>query len=196
MSLETEKFYNNKYCERINAKRWRFNLTPKTMLVLHDYFKPKSVIDVGCANGLHLKAFKELGVERLFGIEGTSAWAPYIEKYFGDQYIIADLRKPLPSIGSKFDLVISFEVLEHLEKEFAKQAVQNICSLGDTLVITANPTHGGFYHLNPKPKKYWIKLFEDEGFEFCEDDVEQLQSVYQKGRCSQWFKTGLMVFKR
>lgn len=194
--LKTEKFYNDSYCERIEAKEWRFKLIPKTMLVLYDYFKPNSVIDVGCANGLHLKALKELGAKRLFGIEGTSYWAPYIEKHFGDQYLIADLRNPLPPIDGKFDLVMSFEMLEHLEKESAKQAVKNIISLGDTIIVSANPSHGGFYHLNAKPKKYWIDLFESEGVTYQPEDVDQLQTVFQKGRCSRWFKTGLMVFKR
>lgn len=193
--LNTEKFYSESYCKRIDAKQWRFNLTPKTILVLHQYFQPESVIDVGCANGLHLAAFKSLGVKKLFGIEGTKHWAPYIEKYFGSDYLIHDLREPLPDVG-KFDLVTSFEVLEHLEEVCAEQAVENIVNLGDVLCVTANPSHGGFYHLNAKPKKYWISLFESKGVKYCEDEVEQLQTVFQKGRCSGWFKTGLMVFRK
>ena len=72
----------------------------------------------------------------------------------------------------------------------------NIINLGDTIIVSANPSHGGFYHLNAKPKKYWIDLFESENVIYQPDDVEQLQTVYQKGRCSGWFKTGLMVFRK
>lgn len=193
--LDTEKFYNEDYCKKIDAKQWRHEQTPANMKVLFDHFQPSSVIDVGCANGLHLKAFKDLGIKRLFGIEGTSSWAPYIEKYFSDQYIITDLRQPLPYIG-KFDLVLSLEVLEHLEKESAKQAVENLIGLGDVLCISANPSKGGFYHINPMPKEYWLDIFNTFNMRYCPDEVDKLQSTYQKMSCSQWFKTDLMVFRK
>lgn len=193
--LETEKFYSETYCRRIDAKQWRHELTPQTMTVLYNFFEPKSVIDVGCANGLHLKAFKQLGVEKLFGIEGTPHWAPYIKKYFGENYLIADLRESI-ELKDKYDLVISFEVLEHLEEEKAEQAAKNLVSFGDVLCISANPTRGGFYHLNAKPKRYWVDIFELLGMTYCQDEVDQLQTVFQKGRCSGWFKTGLMVFRK
>jgi SAM-dependent methyltransferase len=192
--LNTEKFYDSAYCKKIDAKKWRHRQIPNVMKVIYDHFKPSSLIDVGCANGLHLKAFKELGVTRLFGIEGTSHFAPYIEKYFGDQYIISDLRHPLPYIG-KFDLVISFEVLEHLEKGAAKRAVENLINLGNTLCVSANPSKGGFYHLNPKPKEYWLDIFTSFDMIYCGDEVNKLQSIFSKMNCSQWFKTDLMVFR-
>ncbi|MHA2022483.1 MAG: hypothetical protein ACTSWQ_02365, partial [Candidatus Thorarchaeota archaeon] len=78
--INTAELYNGKYCARIDAKEWRFKVTPQTVKIIYDHFKPESVIDVGCANGIHLKVFKDLGVRRLLGIEGTPSWAPYIEK--------------------------------------------------------------------------------------------------------------------
>lgn len=192
--FNVDELYNKAYCEKIEAKKWRFKLTPPSVKVLYDHFRPDSVIDVGCANGLHLKAFKELGVSRLFGIEGTIYWVTFIEKYFGDQYVILDLRYPFPHIG-KFDLVICFEVLEHLEKRYSTQAVQNLCNLGSTLCISACPIKGGFHHFNPQPKEYWIEKFEKEHFTYCENEVNELQSKFQEMRCSGWFKTGLKVFR-
>jgi SAM-dependent methyltransferase len=195
MKVITSDLYDSEYCERIDAKQWRHDLTPLTMKVLYDHFKPNSVIDIGCANGLHLRAFKDLGVRRLFGIEGTVHWVPYIEKYFGYNYIIADLREPLPKIGGKFDLVICFEVLEHLEKSFASRAVDNLISFGDTLCVSACPSKGGFHHFNPKPKEYWIKKFEKRNFKYCEDEVNELQEIYKNMNCSGWFKTSLKIFR-
>lgn len=191
----TEELYSPKYCKRIDAKKWRFEVTPPTVKIVYDHFKPTSVVDVGCANGIHLKAFKDLGVERLLGIEGTSHWGPYIEKYFGRSYKIFDLREPLPDLG-KFDLVFCMEVLEHLEKAFAPQAIDNLISLGDTLCISACPISGGFHHFNPQPKKYWIKRFEKRGFNYCKNEVDKLQTKFQDIRCSGWFKTGLKVFRK
>lgn len=191
----TSDLYGPKYCERIDAKKWRFAVTPPTVKVLYNHFKPTSVIDIGCANGLHLKAFKELGLTDLFGIEGTKHWIPYIKKYFGDQYIIADLRQPLP-ITRKFDLAISFEVLEHLEKEFSSIAIDNLTRLSDTICCSACPISGGFHHFNPQPKSYWIEKFERRNFKYCEDEVNTLQEKFTSMRCSGWFKTGLKIFRR
>lgn len=193
--INTSKLYNDDYCAKIDAKEWRHKLTPPTMKVLYDHFQPKSVIDIGCANGLHLKAFKELGVKRLFGIEGTPSWAPYIEKYFGKEYLITDLRKPLPIFGADFDLVLCVEVLEHLEEKFAKQAVENILCLGKTFCISACPLTGGFHHVNVKPRRYWIDLFKSFGVTYCRDEVDKLQTIFKGMNCSGWFKNSLKVFR-
>lgn len=193
----TNDLYDSKYCARIDAKKWRFEVTPPTIKVLYNHFKPSSVVDVGCANGLHLKAFKELGLTDLFGIEGTEHWAPYIEKYFGTDYVIWDLREDWKTYGDfNYDLVISFEVLEHIEEEFADQAVSNLCNLGNAICCSACPISGGFHHLNPQPKQYWVEKFEKQEFKYCEDEVETLESIFQSMNCSGWFKTGLKIFRK
>lgn len=196
MRINTEELYNDKYCERINAKEWRYRTIPPVMEILYNHFKPRSVVDVGCANGIHLRMLKDLGVPRLLGIEGTSSWTPYIERVFGGDYLIADLRDPLPKLKDKFELVISFEVLEHLEKAFARQAARNLTSLGDTLCISACPLEGGFHHLNPQPREYWIKIFEHLGFGYSGKEVEYLQNIFSTMRCSGWFKNSLKIFRR
>ena len=195
MKVNTNELYDIEYCRNINAKQWRFKLIPPTIKVLYDHFKPESVIDVGCANGLHLKAFKDLGVKRLFGIEGTHHWGSYIEKYFGEDYIIADIREQLSSFRTNFDLVICFELLEHFEEEFARQAVENLVSLGKTLCISACPIKGGFHHFNPQPRRYWIDIFKEFGVRYCREEVEHLQNIFKEMNCSGWFKSSLKVFR-
>lgn len=193
--LNTEEIYNEGYCAYTDSLNWRYRLIPLTIAILYNYFDPESVIDVGCSNGIHLKAFRDLGVKRLFGIEGTKHWIPYIENNFGNDYLIADLRKPI-KLDTKYDLVTSFEVLEHLEEESAIQAAKNLISFGNALCISANSSKRGLKHINAKPMEYWIDIFESLGVSYCKDDVDQLHSLYEKVKCSQWFKTGLMVFRK
>ncbi len=190
-----EKLYDADYCKKVDAKEWRFEYTPSAVSILNDHFKPQSVVDIGCANGLHLKAFKQLGVKDLLGIEGTYAWAPYIEDHFGTYYIIHNLERKL-LVYKKFDLAISFEVLEHIKEKFSGRVVANICRLSDTICCSANPTTKGFKHVNPQPKKYWIEKFKLNQFKYCKDEVKELQSKFAKIECSDWFKTGLRVFRR
>jgi hypothetical protein len=191
----TDEIYGAKYCKKINAKLWRFNTIPNAIKVLNDHFKPTSVIDVGCANGIHLKAFKDLGVQDLFGIEGTVHWASYIEENHGDKYKILDFREPLHPTRT-YDLVLCLEVLEHLEKSAARQAVINLISLGSTLCISANPSGGGHYHVNPQPRDYWIKLFEKHGVKYQQAESEHLEKKFSNIQCSAWFKENLKVFRK
>lgn len=193
--IVTGDIYDAKYCKRINAKQWRFDTIPNVIEVLYQHFKPKSVVDVGCANGIHLKTFKELGIKDLYGIEGTIHWGSYIEKNFDHRYGILDLRKPMV-VDKQYDLVISFEVLEHLEKKYAKQAVKNITSFGNVFCISACPLTGGFHHINVKPREYWIRVFDKFGAKYCKEESEYLQDIFSNIRCSGWFKDSLKVFRK
>ncbi len=193
--IVTEETYNAEYCTKIDAKRWRYKTIPVAMKVIYNHFKPISVVDVGCANGIHLWALRKLGAQFTFGIEGTSHWAPYIEKNFGDQYVIKDLREPV-CLGKSFDLVMCLEVLEHLEKKSSSQAVKNLVGLGDTLLISACPIIGGFHHLNPQPREYWVAKFERNGMTYQHDESMSLQDKFKDTRCSGWFKESLKVFRK
>lgn len=191
----TDDIYGKEYCKRINAKLWRYKTIPTAMKILYDHFKPESVIDIGCANGLHLKALRKLGVRILYGIEGTVHWTPYIEKNHGLRYEIVDLRKPLV-IDRQFDLVLSLEVLEHLEKKYARQAVKNILSLGKVFCISACPLGGGHFHVNPQPREYWVRVFEKQGAIYQKEESEELQNKFKNVRCSAWFKNSLKIFRK
>jgi len=193
--IVTDKLYNEKYCKKINAKGWRFDTIPNVIEVLYNHFKPRSVVDLGCANGIHLKSFKSLGVEKIYGIEGTTHWKPYLEKSIGTDFEILDLRKPIPTID-QFDLAISFEVLEHLEKKYARQAVKNILSFSDTFCISACPLAGGFHHVNVKPREYWIRVFDKLGAKYQQVESEYLQNIFSNMNCSGWFKNSLKVFRK
>lgn len=189
----TSDLYDEKYCKRINAKQWRFNTIPNVVEILYNHFKPNSVIDIGCANGIHLKAFSNFGCE-IFGIEGTKYWEQYIKDAIGKNYGILDIRKPMKH-DEHFDLVISFEVLEHLEEQFADQAVKNILSFGNTFAISACPISGGFHHLNPQPREYWIEKFKKFGAEYQKAESEYLQDIFKGINCSGWFKDSLKIFR-
>ena len=193
--IVTNDMYGAKYCARINAKLWRYQTIPKAMEILYEHFKPKSVVDIGCANGVHLKAFKELGVEKLYGIEGTKYWAPYIKKNHGKDYVIADMREAFYS-AHKFDLVLSLEVLEHLEKRYARQAVKNILSFGSVFCISACPLTGGHFHVNVQSREYWIRVFEKLGAKYQQAESEYLQNEFSKIKCSGWFKNSLKIFRK
>ncbi len=76
-----------------------------------EFFRPQSVVDVGCGTGAWLSVFREQGIRDILGIDGgyvdlSSLLVPE------ESFQAHDLVRPL-KIGRKFDLVVSLEVAEH-----------------------------------------------------------------------------------
>ena len=174
----TNDLYGVEYVKRIVEKEWRYETIPLLVQRLWEAFGPRSVIDFGCANGLHMKHFMEKGVE-VMGIEGAAAFANEIQKnaWYAD-YLIQDIREPF-NMGKKYDLAICIEVLEHLEEKYAKIAVENICNHANQFFITASDIPKGKVHINAKPKKYWIDMFESiTRIKYLHEETLNMQSIF------------------
>jgi SAM-dependent methyltransferase len=158
----TGDLYSHSFFSAIGAgsERSAKNIVPIVMGLV----RPTSVVDVGCGTGAFLSCFKEHGVRRVLGIDGE--WAkPTLTP---DEFQVADLSKPL-AIGTRFDLVVSLEVAEHLEPSSATGFVRSLTALGPIVLFSAAVPHqGGTGHLNEQWPDYWANLFSDAGFELVD----------------------------
>lgn len=134
---------------------------------------PRSVIDIGCANGIWLAAFGQCGVPTLRGVDGP--WVPRDRlRIPQQQFRELDLsRAPLPyqlaQPEERFDLLLSLELLEHLPAERADAMVAAMCRLSDTLIVSAAVPHqGGTGHVNEQWPGYWRERFAAHGFVACD----------------------------
>ena len=190
-----DSLYNSEYCEKNKNKKWRYRVTPELVEILYKHFMPKSVIDFGCANGLHIATFEKLGAET-FGIEGTLYYRDYIKGNYSGEFAIIDLRMRF-DIMRRFELATCIEVLEHLEEGSADTAVENIVRHADVFCITASPTETARFHINAKPKEYWVNKFESAGAGYQNAETNQLQDKFKTiGRMPIWMKEDLMIFRR
>ncbi len=182
--------YDQNYYAKRQSDPWRSD-AQEVGLVIKEFFEPDSVIDFGCAIGAHLEPFYNNGVD-IKGVEGNSDAFDYAvvpEKHL-QQY---DLRNKYDA-ERKYDLVLCFELAEHLPERYADNLVDTLVDAGDTIVITAaTPGQGGTHHVNEQPREYWHEKFESRGFKYDSEAVQDLRSMIDVEE-STWLPDNLMVF--
>lgn len=131
--------------------------------LLLKHVQPRSVIDIGCGQGIWLVAFREQGIEDLWGVDGE-----YVDrqklKIPADRFLPADLSQPL-DLGRTFDLVVSLEVAEHLKPPAADTFIASLVKAGPIVLFSAAaPYQGGVDHFNEQWPGYWAEKFANHGY--------------------------------
>lgn len=131
--------------------------------LVHQVLHPTSILDVGCGVGAWVAHWGSLGVEQAFGCDGS-----YIDPTTldcpRDSFIAVDLADP-PSLeerfrNTRFDLISSLEVAEHLPARVAESFVRFLCGHSDYVLFgAAVPGQGGAHHVNERFASYWVNFF-------------------------------------
>ena len=124
----------------------------------------KSVLDLGCGQGVWLASWVRLGAKDVQGIDG-----PYVDQERlhipKERFQGRDLARPV-DLGRHFDLVQSLEVAEHLPQSAAEQFVDSLVRHGPLVLFSAaTPGQGGENHINEQPWEYWREKFAARGYE-------------------------------
>jgi 2-polyprenyl-3-methyl-5-hydroxy-6-metoxy-1,4-benzoquinol methylase len=125
--------------ERLHAGDERFSLDIARHRAAYEIAREHAgngnVIDVGCGSGYGTTMLAESG-EAVFGIDRVLPDRDHRGRAVG--FIVGDLRE-LPLEFGRFDLVVSFQVIEHLDDpSFYVDALANLCS-ADGLVLVTTP---------------------------------------------------------
>lgn len=150
-------------------------------------FNPKSILDLGCGTGRSLDYFISKGIDAV-GVEGS---ALVIRNSNNKKHILRhNLNKKL-NLNRKFDMIWSFEFVEHIHPAYLDNMLQTFSNHSDRIVMSAaNPGQGGKGHLNEQPESYWIKKFRERGYRFCKDKMEKLRSIDEP------YSKNMLVFER
>jgi len=97
----------NKWVVMILTSMYRFQVGKWRKL----YKESGTALEMGCGDGLMLKTLQQYGW-KVVGTERTQEMADEVAKNYGFPVYVGGLEK-IPS-GKKFDLIILFQVLEHL----------------------------------------------------------------------------------
>ena len=146
--------------------------------------RPASVLDVGCGIGTWLRAFQQLGITDVFGIDGVDVPEDALlvsKKLFAHH----DLSKPL-ELGRRFDLLLCLEVAEHLDPEAGERLVASLTQHADTIFFSAAaPGQPGQHHVNCQWPSYWQEIFNARGYA-CDDAVRW--RMWSDGRIEHWYR--------
>jgi ubiquinone/menaquinone biosynthesis C-methylase UbiE len=106
------------------------------------YVKGKRVLDVACGSGYGSLALVENGAKCVVGLDKSPKAISYARKHYPHtaiKYLICDATN-LPQTYGKFDLVVSFETLEHLANPegFIKSLKEVLTQKGILIISTPN----------------------------------------------------------
>lgn len=193
---DLNEIYKKSFFGRRYKLHWRAPIFCRAVVSEIDF---KNVIDVGCADGDIAKEWLVSGFDS-YGMEGSDG-AKEFSVLPSDRQIWYDIRVPLGDKSElKFDLVVSLEVAEHIEPEYADVYVDNLIRLsrGSILLSAAPPGQGGHYHVNCQTPGYWEAKFEGHGYyrnKSVEDGIKYRIAPWKNAAGIKAFYHNLLYFQ-
>ncbi len=177
-----------------SQKDGSFRAASVVVPIVLNLLQPESVVDVGCGVGPWAAAFMKAGVTDTLGVDGD-----YVDR--SQLMIPPENFHPLDlsSVDGatsfrRFDLAISLEVAEHLDKSRAKHFVEFLTGLAPVIMFgAAVPGQGGRHHVNEQWPSYWVNLFDEAGYEA----VDALRSrIWGMQDVPFWYQQNTLLFFR
>lgn len=123
--------------------------------------RPRSVLDVGCGFGLWgflCREYLDVGIGHVWPeqwevrIDGIELFEPYIQDHQRSLYSsiqIGDIRELAPDVD-KYDLIITGDVIEHLEKHEGEEVLDILYEKAEKVLLVNIPIGPGWEH----PEQY------------------------------------------
>jgi cyclopropane fatty-acyl-phospholipid synthase-like methyltransferase len=154
------------------------------------------VLDIGSGPGIYVDALNRHACMAADGVDIEATPSPHntrmsvFDPNFAERF------------AGKYDLVMSFEVGEHLPDQLANAFVERLTQCLDPAsevkaiyFSAAHVGQGGSGHINCQPKQYWIDLFSFHGFQVDEIATQKFIDYLRQGYHMGWLAMNGMVFK-
>lgn len=147
----------------------------KAMIDLFKLDKDSKVLFVGDGMGMRTYAMSLFGIDaRGFDISKYAVENSSFAKYLGEKYYIDDIVSDMFKVSKFYDVVICYDVLEHLEYNELNRALKNIKTMCKKDVLFSIPFIGDpnlladYTHKIKENKDWWIKHIEENGIKIKE----------------------------
>jgi len=159
--------------------------------VLQAVGSPRTVLDIGCGVGTWLRVLQDLIPDvKILGVDHPDVPQDLL-MISKDEFVGMDLRKEI-NLGSRFELVMSLEVAEHIDNKYAGVFINNLTRHSDRILFSAAiPGQRGDDHVNERWPSFWIDLFAQQGF-FCNDFIRP--EIWDNAKISFWYRQNTMLF--
>jgi SAM-dependent methyltransferase len=186
-----QKIYQDLHSEQLSQQEAANAASAGRILdIVMDYYRPASVLDVGCGIGSWLKAAKSRGISDIRGIEGS--WLDPSKLQVESRFVEAvDIERSF-NLGRRFDLVISLEVAEHISEGAANHFIESLTSHAPVVLFSAAiPYQGGDHHANEQFLPYWVERF--SRFNFRPVDVIR-GKIWNDRTVLWWLRQNVVMF--
>jgi len=130
-------------------------------------FNPKKVLDVGCGIGRLVFWLRKLGVES-YGIDFSQTAYSLVSKKIRRYIKVADAKK-IPFPDNYFDLVLSFDLLQHVDRNDLRNVIKETIRVSNKYILHKIYTRENIWfklthrfdisNVSFFSKKYWDRLF-------------------------------------
>jgi len=152
----------------------------------------ESVLDVGCAQGFLLEPLYENGVN-VKGIELSEDALQFAPDKVFPHIEIGDFSEARGS----YDLVCCVEVAEHIEPARSEELVNKLGSLSKRYIYftAAPPGQDGLGHINCRPHKQWVELFNQSNYVLNESTTKGIRSDLEHLEYAEWIRNNSLLFE-
>jgi len=187
--VDLREFYNITYFEqgvslgKSNYEGYTFhgllNVIDTQTMGLYPYFKPTRVLDCGCAKGFNVYLYRSVFIEA-YGCDISDYAIRACPSAIRDWLTQVTLGKEiLPYSNNRYDLVTSFEVLEHIPEEDIQFTLQEIKRVASKWVVMS--IHLGerkdetIEHCTLRSRDWWNNQITQSGLILDNEKLEELQ---------------------
>ncbi len=148
-----------------------------------NYIKGKTVLDIACGSGYGANILKKNGARKVVGVDIDAATIRLCKKQYKNiEFIASSIEKF--NYKSDFDVIVSFETIEHLSQELHRKVLQRLAGLlkPDGLLIISTPNKKITSPFTRKPynpyHKYEYKV--KEFSKILSKYYREIQKYYQR----------------
>jgi len=120
--------------------------------IIRVFLRPKNCLDVGCGIGELVAKLRKFGIDA-YGVEISEQALELADKSVRPFLKSGDIVN-LPFKNDEFDLVLTFDVLEHLDRAKIKKAIDETIRVSSKFIM----------HKIYTKENYWIRAFHSKDF--------------------------------
>lgn len=141
--------------------------------------KWRTVLDFGCGPGAMIDLMMDRGLDYV-GCDYSAEAHQLYQKHYGRNpgRYLASLDD---AVAKKNDLLLAFDVLEHMRDEEIAQLINKVRSIPE-LLFNISRTRGIPGHINIKSDRAWIAYMREQGYRFEDKRTQKLRQIYAQQR--------------